>query len=348
MRDFCPLCLHQRVFSKELQINEVMFRKNDSSYLYLSCEQCETIYLSSELSSEEIENAYPNSYYSQAHDPERIVILGNQILAGWVLKVFLTLPNALYRLGYSLGPSSQIRNLLRMVYAAGRSSGRRPKGNKNSRRYLDVGTGSGILPAFLSQSQSQSSEWIGIDPFLRKELDTDQLKLCRESLEQHGSQRLRDLYDVISFNHSLEHLDNPEGEIRSAVGLLKDSGRLLIRIPNAGSIAYRRYGQNWFQIDAPRHSFIPTLKGLAFLSKRCGLEIIDTWCDSSSTQFWMSRRVSKGLAMTIQMEGGQHTFASRPLYDVKRLGDYIYTAYANKVLQGDQLCIVLKRSSQID
>ena len=341
MRVFCPLCKHQENFLVVVKIKEVMFRINQVDYSYLCCSQCESMYLTSVLNLCELEEAYSSSYYSQAHDPEQMVALGNGKVAGRMIRIVLALPTSIYRVGYRFLPNSKVRNLLRMVYAVRRAFQKAPGEVVESRKTLDVGTGSGFLPAFLSRRLDE--EWVGIDPYLRKELNSARLELHRESLQQHGAQEQKRSYDLICFNHSLEHVDDPESDLRAAHKLLSDSGRLLIRVPNAKSIAFEQFGQSWFQIDAPRHCFVPTLKGMTFLAARCDLKVIDAWCDASTAQFWMSRRVGEGQAMTTKGESGEYSFASQRLFDPRRLNDYFRTALANKNLRGDQICIVLAR-----
>jgi len=341
MKVFCPLCQHQQELLVELKIKEVMFRIDQVEYSYLCCSRCESIYLTSVLNSHELEEAYSSSYYSQAHDPEQMVALGNGKVIGRVIRIVLALPTSIYRAGYRFLPNSKVRNLLRMVYAVGRAFRKELGEVVQPRKSLDVGTGSGFLPTLLSRRLNQ--EWVGIDPYLRKELNSARLELHRQSLKQHAAQKQERSYDLICFNHSLEHVDDPEGDLGAAHKLLSDSGRLLIRVPNAQSTAFQKFGQNWFQIDAPRHCFVPTLKGMTLLAARCDLKVIDAWCDSSSAQFWMSRRVSKGEAMTIKGQSGEYSFASQRLLDQRRLDDYFRTALANKNLRGDQICIVLAR-----
>jgi 2-polyprenyl-3-methyl-5-hydroxy-6-metoxy-1,4-benzoquinol methylase len=71
-------------------------------------------------------------------------------------------------------------------------------------------------------------------------------------------------------HHSFEHMDNPCGVLKQIDKLLNPDGELLIRIPVSDSFAWRKYGVDWFQLDAPRHFFLHTTKSIALLAKNSG------------------------------------------------------------------------------
>jgi len=50
-------------------------------------------------------------------------------------------------------------------------------------------------------------------------------------------------------------MPNPRNVFEKISGLLSDEGTLLIRIPVMDCFAWKEYGVNWFQLDAPRHFF---------------------------------------------------------------------------------------------
>lgn len=64
----------------------------------------------------------------------------------------------------------------------------------------------------------------------------------------------------------------------------------MIRMPDAGGEAWRRYGVNWVGLDPPRHLHVFTARGLQVLAGRAGLEIVRVIHDSDDFQFWASEQ----------------------------------------------------------
>lgn len=60
-------------------------------------------------------------------------------------------------------------------------------------------------------------------------------------------------FDLIVFQHSLEHIPGPVDEVRRATALLAPGGRLIIDVPNWASWQRRLFGNCWVMLDLPRH-----------------------------------------------------------------------------------------------
>jgi len=60
-------------------------------------------------------------------------------------------------------------------------------------------------------------------------------------------------FDVITMWHVLEHVPNPESQIRELKRLLKADGTLIIAVPNFNSFDAKHYGKFWAAYDVPRH-----------------------------------------------------------------------------------------------
>ncbi len=69
------------------------------------------------------------------------------------------------------------------------------------------------------------------------------------------SRHQKDLYNVVIFWHSLEHLPSPIEALRRANELLKKGGILVVAVPNFDSFQARLFGRYWFHLDIPRHYF---------------------------------------------------------------------------------------------
>lgn len=132
-------------------------------------------------------------------------------------------------------------------------------------RILDVGCGSGFG---LMKYHYAGYRAEGCDPFYTG-ADPVEFPVHRAPLAALGRQ-----YDIVTFNHSLEHVPDPLAELRGAASLLADSGVCVVAIPKLPSAAFDQYGRNWFSLDAPRHLFIPSVAGLVGLAKDVGLEVL--------------------------------------------------------------------------
>jgi SAM-dependent methyltransferase len=122
-------------------------------------------------------------------------------------------------------------------------------------RVLDVGCGSGLLLLIMHQVGFRNVE--GIDPYYPSDQPIGgKVRVYRRTLREHLEAQPPP-YDVLMYHHVLEHVPDPEGELSLAKQLLKPDGRVLVRLPLAGSYHWKRYGTDWFQLDAPRHLSIP-------------------------------------------------------------------------------------------
>jgi hypothetical protein len=133
---------------------------------------------------------------------------------------------------------------------------------------------------------------LGVDPFIGADVVDKSGTYIQKAF-------LRDIpgqWDVITFNHSLEHVCNPLEELNNAKRLLADRGRIVVRIPVV-AYAYREYGENWYQIDAPRHLFVPTETGFRILCHQAGLSVVKIVYDSDYLQFWQSENYRSGKMM---------------------------------------------------
>ena len=155
-------------------------------------------------------------------------------------------------------------------------------------RVLDIGCGAGTLIVNL---QDAGYKAVGIDPYIVKPITyANGARVLKQSIaETTGS------YDCIMLHHCLEHMDAPREVFRHIDRLLKPDGRLLIRIPVAGTHAWKTYGEHWFQLDAPRHLILFTGSSLCALAKEFGFRVREVVNDSTANQFWASEQYLRGM-----------------------------------------------------
>jgi SAM-dependent methyltransferase len=231
---------------------------------------------------------YPRDYYSVDLDPEReLGRIGVRQFAAAVGRSRLLGRDALGRSAVALLRRRQFQTLMSVLSSVQRAG--LPHGSDT--RILDVGSGSGMLVYALSLSGLR--DVTGVDPFSGgdRTLDTGARLLNRKLDQVDGD------YDLVMFHHSFEHVLDPMLALKQAVSLLSPSGRLLVRMPTVSSDAFERYGPQWVQFDAPRHITVFSRTGMDRLAGTADLDVVDTWDDSTSFQFWGSEQVLAGVPL---------------------------------------------------
>jgi hypothetical protein len=68
----------------------------------------------------------------------------------------------------------------------------------------------------------------------------------------------------------------------------------MIRIPLVDSFAWRKYGVDWVQLDAPRHFYLHSRDSVATVAAQVGLEVRQIVYDSTAFQFEVSEMYRQG------------------------------------------------------
>lgn len=196
---------------------------------------------------------------------------------------------------------------------------------------LDIGCGSGKEIRLLRDLGYQYV--VGADPFIDANIMYDNTVLVYKA----SLYDMHDKYDVITLHHSFEHMANPLQVLQHIKNLLKPGGKLVIRIPLADSHAFNKYGADWVQLDAPRHLYLHTQKGMQILAHQAGLAIASIQHDSLSMQFWGSRLNRSGF--NIHQQPKWKLLFYRFLSFLR--GEFLTASHLNARQKGDQAMFVL-------
>jgi hypothetical protein len=329
LKDHCPLCLHE-TRSAEFNISEFMYRTGHT-YTYAVCQRCESLYACEELPrSEEL---YPPNYYSLATSPEVLFpTVVHRSLARFLSNLTIKQRVRILRVLKLVIPQKQARTMTTILFAlakACRSQRLKPTS------FLDVGTGTGAVPMLLSFSHKITC--LGIDPFLEQsDFHAQDFDLRRCELSD-----VTGTWDLVLLSHSLEHTEDPAQVLEHARSLTSDCGVVVVRVPTLSSHAYRTYQASWFQLDAPRHRFVPSRKGLDDLVKRSGFEVLDIIDDSTTAQFWLSETVASGKAL-MTSDGSTWEMQKAPRWSLRQAQLAWKTGMLNRRGQGDQISVILR------
>ena len=204
-------------------------------------------------------------------------------------------------------------------------------------RIVDVGCGSG--GRLLKMQRNGFRNLSGIDPFIDGTIEyPNGVTVHKRNLAEDSG-----IYDLIMMHHSFEHMPDPVAAMASIAQRLSPEGRVLIRLPIAGGLAWRTYREHWFQIDAPRHQVIPTVRAMHLLAATADLEVERTFFDSKSDQFVNSEAYQQDIPL---IEQGRSPFLRKRSEDelarLRALVDEL-----NKNGDGDMGGFVLRKRTNL-
>lgn len=194
-------------------------------------------------------------------------------------------------------------------------------------RVLDVGCGSGTLLTEMRELGFMRLN--GVDPFIQASKNEECISINKSELKNvEGS------YDLIMLHHSFEHIPDQDQAMRKLNKILVLGGSLLIRVPVADCYAWRTYGENWYQIDAPRHFYLHSSKSLTMLANKNGFNLVHSYRDSTELQFSISEMYAKDIASDK---------IDAKLLAVNIKANRKRAAVLNAQNDGDQACFIFKK-----
>lgn len=112
---------------------------------------------------------------------------------------------------------------------------------------LDIGAGTGD---FLSYAKNDGWNVTGAEPSEKARSFAAQKGL---NLLENTQDLPDNSFDVITMWHVLEHVYDPEIQIKELKRLLKPNGSIVIAVPNFNSYDAKYYQEYWAAYDVPRH-----------------------------------------------------------------------------------------------
>lgn len=276
------------------------------AFKYLNCSACKSIQISD--IPENIDEYYPENYYA----------FGNLIESKGLRNQFKKIRKILFdwKLWHFSYP--EYYNWLK------------PLSILRDSAIADIGCGNGQLLYELSCTGYTNLH--GFDPYLKKEMSTHGLNLQRKDVMEVSGQ-----FDLIMLHHSFEHMVNPLESMKRLGQLLKPEGQLLIRVPVTDAEVWEKEGINWFQLDAPRHFFIPSRLAMRILGEKAGLKLNLVVFDSNENQFAITNLYKDGKSMKEYNSKNLEVKKSKKNWKLK--ADIL-----NKTGKGDQACFYFKNN----
>ncbi|OBB97245.1 methyltransferase [Mycobacterium sp. 852002-30065_SCH5024008] len=302
-----------------------MYYGTRESFEYYSCAVCDTLQILDILEGEELMRHYPSDYCTYKVPPkprlsrwmtmqhDRFTLHTGGRLVGALIVALVSENITPYVIGDAV-------NAVRMLGQLGL---------ERDARILDVGCGGGALLDRLATVGFKSL--YGADPFIEADAETPRgVPLMKRYLSEMSGD-----FDLIMFNHSLEHVPDPVATLEAAHEKLAPGGSCLVRLPTPSSEAWAIYRENWVGIDPPRHIVIPSRRGMALAADRAGLRVEKTFDDSAGFQFMASEAYRRDVALTDPKI--RQTFGWKQLWDWEKRAEQL-----NREGRGDQVGFVLR------
>ena len=285
---------------------------------YDQCCACESIQIAEIISDSQLRRYYPRDYYSFEADS------GAPKGVREALKTFLMTErdrgvygrSFLGRLIETVKPEPTYVWVMRQADV------------REDQKLLDVGCGAG---AFLNRLARLGFRNIsGTDPFLSGDAVTSEgVPLRKLRLAQAQGP-----FDVITFNHSFEHLPDPKAELVAAREKLAPNGLCLIQMPTPSSEAWDEYKTDWAQWDAPRHLTLMSRRGVSILAEICGFRLRRTIDIGQSWSLMASELYKRGIGLRDAQFDRRFTRSERAAFRRKMIA-------ANAAGRGDIVSYVL-------
>lgn len=239
----CPVC---GVYAERLhiEVQDTMFGQ-PGKYRLVECARCTMHYLNPRPSFAALARHYPSEYlcytnFEQEH---------------WLL-----------RWAFARLQQGQARRRLRQIEAAiGRLA--------PNTHVLDVGCGRGELLARLKASRGCAGVGTDINPEVVARVHADLgIPTYQGTLQELDFEY--ESFDLVTMTEYLEHEPQPYAVIERAHQLVKQDGFVAIEVPDISGPPGRWFGENWWQIDAPRHLNFFSPLTLSDLLERHGFEVM--------------------------------------------------------------------------
>jgi len=254
----CPLCGSDDATS----LFEAIDRLHGIAgrFRYVRCRSCGLVYMNPQVTPDNVALLYPESYAPHADKSKTS------------RKVLMALRDSLHKIplvGTELKRWTDARVMKPLFRRLG-----------VGQHLLDVGCGSG---AFLNDVRTATGcEVHGVDVSTKAVVTAQTLYgvdvfegPVTEAPFEAGS------FDAVTAWWYLEHIANPNESIAAMSRLLKDGGTCVLGVPNFDSVFARRFRDEWYHLDCPRHLCIWTPTTMRRLLETHGLTVTHIYHDRS-------------------------------------------------------------------
>lgn len=275
----CEICGSDQL--SDLYPMEMMHGKS-GPFHYVRCRQCESIYQPEK--QDDYGQYYPDSYYSfQYHEPDT--------LSGRIRQFKRRQRNRYYYFSQGL-----IGWLLAKVRPCPVNHLSRHVKLRRDMAVLEIGCGTGELLHEIADLGLRHV--VGIDPFVPQDISyKNGARVLKAGIDDLAGRVGEEKFDLIMFNHSLEHSPTPLKDLIKVAKFLRHDGEILVRLPVSGSDIAKSYGEHWWSLDAPRHIYLFSAKSMALVARKCGLRVKRTHFEGTIDDYLASEQHKAGIPL---------------------------------------------------
>ncbi len=316
----CRIC-NNSSNNREHTLKEMMFGLREE-FKYLECDNCQCLHI--QQIPENMAKYYPNNYYS---------------MEGYDGKKFKGVKGRVKTWQYSHLMTGQgfTRKLIELLTGANYYYVFKGLNINKKARVLDVGCGNG-KDFLYPMAEAGFEKILGCDPYLKTEISYPN----GLQIKNISTRKVEGTWDIITYHHSFEHIEDPKGELKKVFELLTPEGICIIRVPTVSSFAWEHYKENWYQLDAPRHFFLHSVKSMRIIAESAGMELYKTVFDSNHFQFSYSEKYVKGVPLSEEDIISEQNWIQKKILKAK------YKRRAkqlNKDGKGDQVAFFLRKKA---
>ena len=287
----CRICDFAGMHDSHI-IREMMFGTREY-FRYIHCPNCGCLQIKDVPL--DLSRHYPPNYYAQGASADMPVKERATAAQRWINRQVVR--PAIFQSGY------RISSLLRSGRALPQPFFRaRPEIINRARlsgfraRILDVGCGEAAEWLNDLREVGFTALW-GVDPYLKSDGETDGIHLVKDDLCAFA-ERARGTFELIAFNHSLEHILDQRQVLAAAGNLLTPGGTCVVRIPMLPCLAWEVYGVDWVELDAPRHLYIHSRRSIELVAQQAGLTLRHVSFDTSGFELFGSEQYKLDIPLT--------------------------------------------------
>lgn len=317
MDNKCKVCGNTNK-NKTFCAKEMMLGLKDE-FIYFQCSECNCLQIAE--FPQDISKYYPSENYYSFNSSKNKIITKKQ---GWFKRNLIRA---------NVVPNSYSKRIIKNLFVSRNVNFLSELKINRSTKILDVGCGDGMKFLF-PLYEAGFTKILGCDPFINENINySNGLKILKKYISEISGE-----WDIICFNHSFEHISNPLFNLKKAYDLLPLNGKCIIRIPTSSSFAWKKYGINWFQLDAPRHFFLHSVESMQLLAMQSGFTIDKVKYDSTHHQFTVSERYQSGKTFE---ERTCTNLAGRIASIFEKINYLLKAKSLNRLNQGDQAIFYL-------
>ena len=311
--NICPMCASTRLSLFLMDLKDILYGKDEGVYNLWLCNECGIIF-TFPIPSDLISIYPPDEYYSF------------QVKKGGLKsKVKKYIKNPI-----KLANAIMVKIIVNIEQLFFHRSEIVIKGGN----LLDVGCGYG---EFLMRMKKKGMNVYGVDPALRELSYSKKCDIDIRNTTLDNACFSDNFFDVVTLNHSLEHIQDPINTVKEIAKITKPGGFIIVQLPNWNCIMQKIFKGKWIHWDIPRHLF------------HFNFYTLQKFFESYDFQVCKKRYLYSGYGFSLSLDSFLNTFRKRKvLLKDSSLPNNIIVRFFGLLLFGFLLTKIFKNGDVVE